>query len=116
MLKIGITFMHDGVWNGRRILSKEWIEKSKTIYRGNSGIQVPLDDAGRCGYAYTWWTNEIHGPKGKVKLFQASGWGGQEIIVIPDLEMVVVFTGGNYVVKKHIYKMLEHYILPSIEV
>lgn len=116
MLKIGITFLHDGVWNSKRIISKEWVEKSKTNYRGNSGIQVPLDDAGRCGYGYTWWTNEVHGPNGKVKLFQASGWGGQEIIVIPDLEMVVAFTGGNYVVKKHIYNILEHYILPSIKV
>ena len=114
MLKIGITYLNEGVWNGQRIISKEWVEKSKTIYRGNSGIQVPLDDAGKCGYGYTWWINEADGPNGKVNLFQASGWGGQEIIVIPDLDLVVVFTGGNYVVKKHIYEILERFILPAV--
>lgn len=113
MLKIGITFLNDGMWNGQRIISKEWVEKSKTSYRNNTGIDIPLDDTGKNGYAYTWWTNEVNGPNGKVNLFQASGWGGQEIIVIPDLDMVVVFTGGNYVVKKHIYQMLENYILSS---
>jgi len=113
MLKIGITFLNDGMWNGQRIISKEWVEKSKTSYRNNTGIDIPLDDTGKNGYAYTWWTNEVNGPNGKVNLFQASGWGGQEIIVIPDLDMVVVFTGGNYVVKKHIYQMLEIFYLRS---
>lgn len=115
MLKIGVTFLNEGMWNGQRIISKEWVEKSKTTYKNNRGINVPLDDAGKNDYAYTWWLNEVSGEGKKAKLFQASGWGGQEIIVIPDYKMVVVFTGGNYVVKKHIYKMLEKFILPSIE-
>ena len=116
MLKIGITFLNEGKWKGEQIISKEWIEKSKTPYRKNTGIRVPLDDTGRNGYGYTWWTNTVSGPYGDVDLFQASGWGGQEIIVIPDLNMTVVFTGGNYVVKKHIHEMLEKYILDSIEI
>jgi CubicO group peptidase (beta-lactamase class C family) len=114
MLKIGITFLDEGAWNGQQLISKKWVEKSKTNYGDNTGIRVPLDDTGRNGYAYTWWTNTLSSPLGKVDIFQASGWGGQEIIVIPDLNMVVVFTGGNYVVKKHIHKMLEEYILESI--
>ena len=114
MLKIGITFLNGGIWNEQRIISKEWVEKSKTTYKNNTGIKIPIDDTGKNGYAYTWWTNEISGSGKSAKLFQASGWGGQEIIVIPDLNMVVVFTGGNYVVKKHYYEILERFILPAI--
>lgn len=114
MLKIGITFLNEGVWNGQRIISKEWVVKSKTAYKNNKGINVPLDDTGKNDYAYTWWLNEVSGGGKKTRIFQASGWGGQEIIVIPDYKMVVVFTGGNYAVKKHIHKMLEKYILPSV--
>jgi len=115
MLKIGITYLNEGVWNGQRIISKGWIEKSKTTYKNNKGINVPLDDTGKNNYAYTWWLNEVSGGGKKAGIFQASGWGGQEIVVIPEYNIVVVFTGGNYVVKKHIRKMLEKYILPAIK-
>lgn len=115
MLKIGITFLHEGLWNDQQIISKRWVEKSKTSYRNNTGIRIPIDDTGKNGYAYTWWTNEISGGGKSSTLFQASGWGGQEIVVLPNLNMVAVFTGGNYVVKKHIYEILERFVLPSID-
>ncbi len=115
MLKLGVTFLNEGKWNNERIVSKQWVEKSKATYNNNTGINIPLDDSGRNGYAYSWWTNEISGAGRRVQLFQAGGWGGQEIIVIPDENMVVVFTGGNYEVKKHIYKILERFILPAIK-
>ncbi len=115
MLKIGVTYLNRGTWNDQRIVSENWIEKSSTPFNNNKGIKLPIDDSGKNGYAYSWWTNTVSGKKGKARLFQAGGWGGQEIIVIPDYNMVVVFTGGNYVVKKHIYKMLERYVIPAIE-
>lgn len=115
MLKFGVTYLNEGKWNSKRILSKEWVEKSKKAFNNNTGIDIPIDDSGKNGYAYSWWTNEISFSGKKVKLFQAGGWGGQEIIVFPEYKMVVVFTGGNYTVKKHIYKILEKYVLPAIE-
>jgi CubicO group peptidase (beta-lactamase class C family) len=115
MLKIGITFLNDGVWDGNRIVSDEWVRKSRTNYKNNSGIRVPLDDTGKNGYGYTWWTNSVDGGGRRYSLFQASGWGGQEIIVVPDLEMVVVFTGGNYAVKKHIHEILGRFIIAAVK-
>jgi CubicO group peptidase (beta-lactamase class C family) len=115
MLKIGVTFLNDGIWNGQRIISKEWVEKSRTTYGNNTGIRIPIDDTGKNGYAYTWWTNEVTGGGKESEVFQASGWGGQEIIVLKDLDMVVVFTGGNYVVKKHYYEILERFVLPALD-
>ncbi len=115
MLKIGITFLNEGKWNGQQIISKDWVEKSSTQYKNNSGIDVPLDDQGRNAYGYTWWINDISGGGNSAQMYYASGWGGQEVIVIPKYDMVVVFTGGNYAVKKHIHKMLEKYILPAVK-
>jgi len=115
MLKFGITYLNEGTWKGKRIVSKDWVEKSKLPYRNNTGIKIPIDDSGRNGYAYSWWTNQVSYYGGKAKLFQAGGWGGQEIMVFPDDKMVVVFTGGNYAKKKRNYQILKRYILPSIE-
>jgi CubicO group peptidase (beta-lactamase class C family) len=114
MLKFGVTYLNKGKWKDKRVLSEGWVDKSQKTYNNNKGINIPIDDSGKNGYGYSWWTNEITISGKKVKLFQAGGWGGQEIIVIPDENMVVVFTGGNYTTKKHIYKILKEYILPAI--
>ncbi len=115
MLKVGVLFLNDGMWNGKQIISREWVNKSSTPFRNNHGIDVPIDDYGGFDYGYTWWIGSVNAGKKEVAFFQAAGWGGQEIIVIPDLNMVVVFTGGNYVVGKHIFEMLEEFILASIK-
>ena len=98
MVKIGVTFLNDGLWNGQRIISKQWVDKIKTAYKNNNGINVPLDDMGKTDYSYTWWLRELSGGENRARIFHTSEWGGQEIIVIPDYNMVV-FTGANYVVK-----------------
>ena len=115
MLKFGVTYLNNGRWNGKRVLSEDWVLFSKKPFNKNEGINIPIDDSGKNGYGYSWWTNELTISGKKINLFQAGGWGGQEIIVIPDLHMVVVFTGGNYTSRKHIYKILKEYILRAIE-
>ena len=47
-------------------------------------------------------------------MYYASGFGGQHIMVLPELNTVVAFTGGNYLSKRPSFKILEQYILPSI--
>ena len=48
-------------------------------------------------------------------MFHAGGWGGQEIMVFPELDMVVVFTGGNYAKKTKLYRLLKKQVLPAVE-
>lgn len=40
--------------------------------------------------------------------------GGQVIMVLPELEMIVVFTGGNYSSKSKLFEILERFILPAV--
>lgn len=114
MVKFGLLYLNDGVWNGRQIIPKAWVEKSATPYAGNQGIKVPGEDAGRVGYSYSWWTKQHSDSGRRLNTFWASGWGGQKILVIPELDTVVVFTGANYTSKITTWRMLEKYVFPAI--
>ncbi|MCP4726135.1 MAG: serine hydrolase [bacterium] len=79
--KIGQLFMNNGIWNGNRIISEEWVQNSTEPYisrHGHSDYQ----------YAYQWWVDIDEG----LTVYYACGYGGQRIFVIPDLDMVVVTT------------------------
>ena len=47
-------------------------------------------------------------------MYLAQGWGGQKIIVLPGLDMVIAFTGANYTSNVHDFEILERFILPAI--
>jgi len=115
MVKIGVTFLNNGIWNGKQIISKQWVEKSATVFQGNTGIKIPGEDLGRVGYAYTWWTKEYSISGKRINGFWADGWGGQKIMVFPELDIVVVFNGGIYTSNNQNLKILEKYIFPAID-
>ncbi len=114
MVKIGAMMLNKGVWNGSRIISENWIVKCMTSYSGNENIKVPGEDLGKVGYAYTWWIKNFN-YKGKSLLwYSALGWGGQKISILPELNIVIVFTGANYTSKVHNFEIMERFILPAV--
>jgi hypothetical protein len=48
MLKFGVTYLNDGTWNGERVISSDWVEKSAEIYNNNKRINIPIEDSGKC--------------------------------------------------------------------
>ncbi len=48
-------------------------------------------------------------------MYYAGGFGGQHIMVFPELNAVVAFTGGNFVSKRPPFIILEKYVLPAFE-
>jgi CubicO group peptidase (beta-lactamase class C family) len=106
MAKIGQFMLNRGVWNGRRLLSEEWIDKS-TRRQGNMPAGVD--------YGYLWQRGWSFVGKDRITAYWASGNGGQYIIVFPDIGMVVVFTGGNYnsPLGGQPFRILVRYILPA---
>ncbi|MEM9104000.1 MAG: hypothetical protein AAGB12_16970, partial [Pseudomonadota bacterium] len=69
-------------------------------------------------YGYQWWiTNFQVGDKSYSSYF-ANGWGGQFILIFPELNSVVVATGHRYEdgdeEETSVRSMLEHFVLPAI--
>ena len=115
MAKIGVMFLNNGIWNGERIISEQWVEKSAKPFNGNTRINIPGEDSGRMGYSYSWWTKQYAHLGNNINMYAASGFGGQHIMVLQELNTVVVFTGGNYLTKRPPFKILKQYIIPAIK-
>jgi CubicO group peptidase (beta-lactamase class C family) len=105
MAKFGYLFLNGGTWKGERIVSEEWIRES------TKGRASPL---WADGYGYQWWLRTYHSNSTSVDSFYADGWGGQRIAVFPSLDMVVVFTGGNYVGEVPVDDIVVRFILPAV--
>ena len=115
MLKFGVLYLNKGTWNGERILSEDWVTESFTTYNNNVGINIPIEDSGKNAYGYLWWISELDYKGAKIKMYRANGWGGQTIMVFPELRTVVVFTSGNYASTSKLFKVINRYVLPAIE-
>jgi CubicO group peptidase (beta-lactamase class C family) len=113
MAKIGVLFLNKGSWLGKRIISEQWVNKSLTPYPGNRWMNNWDDHWGLKGYSYSWWTHQFVRSGKRTDMYYAAGWGGQYIMVIPELKTVVVFTGGNYLSYRPPFEILKKYILPA---
>ncbi len=86
-MKVGQAYLDGGVWNGRRLVSRKWVSESTAPH-------VTLPDGATDGYAWHRHTLESRGRA--YQEFEASGNGGQFLVVVPELDLVVVITAGNY--------------------
>ena len=110
MARFGILFLNNGTWKGKQIVPKEWSHKSTQEHTKMGRLQY--------AYGYQWWRFLDNDPT-VVELpindiYFALGYGGQEIIVIPHLHMVVVSTAENYRKMEYFKNLLYDYIFPSV--
>jgi CubicO group peptidase (beta-lactamase class C family) len=87
MAKIGHLVLAGGRWNGRQIVSREWIETS-TVAK----IKATEGQS----YGYLWWLGRSPLNGREVQWVGAFGRGGQSIRIVPELDLVVVVTAGYY--------------------
>ena len=109
MAKFGALFLNNGVWKGTRLISEDWVQKSIEEY-----ISLPWI-SWTDGYGYLWWLKTYHSEDEEFESFFAEGWGGQKIVVFPGLDMVVVFTGANYMSTPPCDEILTLHILPAVQ-
>ena len=86
LAKIGYLYLKDGVWDGKRILPEGWIKAS-------TSSSVTTNEKAY-GYGYQWWVISRKGA-GSYDAYAAWGYGGQLLIVVPELELISVFAGWN---------------------
>jgi CubicO group peptidase (beta-lactamase class C family) len=85
-MKLGQLYLDGGRWNGRQVVSKEWVDSSLQAHS-----HFPDHD-----YGYGWHLGEYSVGGRTYRRVEANGNGGQLVIIIPDLDMVVQFTAANY--------------------
>ena len=108
MQKFGILYLRDGLWNGRQLVSKAWVELSfQPWIRAQPKLRQP-------NYGWYWWKDNF-GAGWAAHV--ANGWKGQRIAVIPEQQMVVTVTGdvedGNAVEDKLFDDIMRNFIVPA---
>ncbi len=106
MAKIGYMMLKNGNWRGKQIVSKAWVEASTQSHINGLGL----------GYGYQWWRGKAFINNQKIGVLYASGHGGQKIFIVPQLDLVAVFTSKVFNPTGHRgpEKTLIKYILPSM--
>jgi CubicO group peptidase (beta-lactamase class C family) len=106
MAKFGYLYLHQGAWNGKQLLPVEWVQTSTSKRIETEGLMNAAEDD---GYGYLWWIDSFGG-------YSAHGFGGQYVFVLPDLDMVVVFTAGLpdslFPIPK---QLVQSYIIPAAQ-
>lgn len=99
MAKFGYLYLNDGTWDGEQIVPAEWVATSTET------SSFPWEHT---GYGYQWWTLP------EIGVYEASGLFGQEILVVPDYDMVVVFTANIRQGPNPELGILQRFILPAV--
>jgi len=105
MAKFGLLYLNHGKWNGRQVISENWVQESLTTH-------TTLRNT---GYGYLWWHPWLMINDSRQEGIAAKGNGGQRIYLRPDLNLVVVITGGNYNSESSADDLLGHYILRAVK-
>jgi CubicO group peptidase (beta-lactamase class C family) len=82
LAKFGYLYLNGGRWDTTQVVPADYVRASTQPH--SHPPQLGPED----GYGYQWWTTSVN----LHASFVASGFGGQRIQVIPDLDLVVVIT------------------------
>ena len=96
---MGNYFYKKEIGKGKQLISKEWLENMTS-----KKIDTP-SEMGKYGYGYHVWISA------RKDSYQFNGMLGQNIIVFPDINMVIVTTAGNNELFQHcrIMELIEKY-------
>ncbi len=98
MVKLGILAMNNGKWNGEQLIPEVFITKatSRILYTGENAVYFGgCKDISNEGYGYFWWNADLKYDNKSYFSASAQGGGGQFIILIEELDLVVVTTAHN---------------------
>ncbi len=103
LAKIGYLYLHDGIWSGKRIVSKDWVRQSVT----------PFIDTGWQGlkYGFKWW---LYPRKANQFVWMGIGFGGQRLMVFPEEQMIATFTGWDILKEPEVDAELAKRLIPAV--
>ncbi len=86
LAKIGFLFLKNGTWEGKQIVPADWVKASV------APAMSAEDEGQRWRYGFQWWL-QPWGKSPEKFAWAARGFGGQELRVVPEYNLIVVSTG-----------------------
>jgi CubicO group peptidase (beta-lactamase class C family) len=102
MARFGLMYLHGGRWEGRQVVPAWWVDAAsrRQMNNGTAGFWGS-------GYGYQFWINDFGG-------YRADGAFAQYIFVLPEHDLVVVFTNNLTSDTELPARMIRQYILPTL--
>jgi CubicO group peptidase (beta-lactamase class C family) len=100
--RFGQLYLQKGVWNGKRLLSEEWVEMATSAQVSNGDPTTGSDWSQ--GYGFQFWRSR-HGA------YRGDGAFGQYCIVMPEQDAVVAITSGSTNMQAVLNRVWEHLLL-----
>jgi CubicO group peptidase (beta-lactamase class C family) len=85
-MKFGQLMLDGGTWNGKRMLARDFVTRASTEH-GKIGTRP---------YGLAWWIYDLPYGNRTLHAYAALGNGGQNLFVVPDLDLVVAVFASNY--------------------
>ncbi|TMP35843.1 serine hydrolase domain-containing protein [Pseudoalteromonas rubra] len=97
MLKWGTLTNNKGMWQGEQLIPQSYISKaiSPQLFTGDENMFGGGKDVSKQGYGYYWWNAELQSGEQRFYSVSAQGGGGQYIILVKELDLVVVVTANR---------------------
>ena len=115
MAKLGLLYLNNGMFEEKRIIPVDWIEKSTTNY--TSFDNLSWDGIHGINFGYMLWTGTMN----HYNLIFTIGYGGQYVFLFPNLDLIIIITANPDVNGGHadwqeltIINIVANYILPSV--
>jgi CubicO group peptidase (beta-lactamase class C family) len=103
LAKIGYLYLHGGAWEGKQIVSNDWVKQSLTPF---------ISATEHFKYGFKWWLLPRTDREGLV--WMARGFGGQQLMVFPEENLIAVFTGWEILKDEARPADLASRILPAV--
>ena len=108
LAKYGQLYLNNGTWQGKQIISPEWVSKSLS-----KQIQIADNEY----YGFLFWNKGFLVQDTIYEAYYASGNGGNKIYIFKDMDIVIVVTGTAYNTPyghRQADQIIQNYLLPAI--
>ena len=111
MAKLGLLYLNNGKWKDEQIIPEEWVKES---------VSAQIQVSPELNYGYLFWVEDLKDQtSGKIyHTYRADGAGGQKILVIPELDMLVVITANLNSASgdgRDTQELIPDFILPAVK-
>jgi CubicO group peptidase (beta-lactamase class C family) len=116
MAALGLIYLNNGSLNSRQIVPTSWVNESLKEHSNGLGDWGIMNNI---GYGYLWWLGEI----ANYKVFAAIGHGGQFILCVPELDLIVATNAYSNIgwdqaniQELEILNIIGTYIIPAVKI